>query len=220
VDGHRVVEVLLRGTHRDRHGDALHHLVDALADAVAAHHLQMAVVLSVVFASDLADNFEEALLLVLLLGGRVEHVGEAAGKDLDLVVAQLGSGFLGGEAAGADGWVREDHCRDVVVVDFEVSSAIEKSLGEAATSSDGDGSQGNLVGNIADSVHAWNSRVLELIDNDSAAVDRHTGSVESERLNVGRTAESNKALVALDGLSRLQVHVESAILVLSDAIMW
>ena len=66
VNSNGVVEVLLGGAHGDGDGDSLHHLVDGLADAVAANHLQVLVVQAVVLTSLLAHQLEQALLLVLL----------------------------------------------------------------------------------------------------------------------------------------------------------
>ena len=119
VDGHRVVEVLLRGAHCDGHGDALHHLVDSLADAVGADDFKVREVMTIVFAVDLADEFEQAGLLVMLVSRGEEHVGEARGKHLDVIFAKFFDSSLSRESNGADRRVGEDNRSDVGVVDLE-----------------------------------------------------------------------------------------------------
>ena len=59
VDRDRVVEVLLRRAHLDRDGEALRHLVRAVADDVDADDL---------LQRPLADELARALDLVLLIG--------------------------------------------------------------------------------------------------------------------------------------------------------
>ena len=120
VDGHRVVKVLLRGTHRDGHRDTLHHLVDSFADAVGANDFKMIVIFVVVIVNDTADELKQTFLFVVLVSRGEEHVGERRFENLYVVFAVLLDGFSLRETAVADRRVGEDNCRDFGVAHLEV----------------------------------------------------------------------------------------------------
>lgn len=201
MDRDRIVEVLFCGTHRDSDRETLHHLVDALANAVTTDHFQMLVVLAVILANLLAHKLKVTLLLVLLISRRVVHVGEWGIEHLDFVLAESLLRFLLRQSACTDGWVREDDRSNVVVVDLEVAPAVEKTLREGTTGSNSHWGECHLVRDVANGVHALYSRVLELVDFDGTAVKLYSRIVEGERSDVRGTAEGDKDIVTVDRFS-------------------
>ena len=181
----------------------MHHLVDALANAVSSDNTQVRVVLTIVFlALNLAaDQLEQTLLLVLLFSRREEHVCEVAWEHFNVVSAEILDGILLRHANCSNRWMREDHCGNVVVVHLKVRAIVEDAFNEAASSPDSNRRQSDIVCHVSDCVNAWHSRVLELIDDDGSLGDLNSGVLESKRLNVGWSAHSDEALVASNRLA-------------------
>lgn len=169
MDGDRVVEVLLGGTHGDSDGNTLHHLVNSFADADSANDLLVGGVLAIARARLQADHFNHTLLLVLLLlHGREEHVDKVGFVNSDVLFTVLLLGSLLGETDSADHGVGEDNSGDVRVAHLQAGAATENSLGQNTASSYCDGSQRSLVSHVTDGVDARGSRVLELVNLDGA----------------------------------------------------
>ena len=106
MDSHRVVEVLLGSAHGYGDRNALHHLIDALADTTHAYNLQVRPCQPIIWLTILnANHLEKTLLLVLLICWRIEHVGEFRGENLYIVFAKLASGVLSGQPTVPDRWM-------------------------------------------------------------------------------------------------------------------
>jgi len=92
----------------------------------------------------------------------------------------------------------EDQSGDVFVVHLESWSVVEDALNNNSTSSDSNRSQRDLVSHVSNCIDAWNRGVLEFVDDDGTTANFDSSVLQKERGDVGRSAESNQALVGLD----------------------
>lgn len=166
-----------------------------------------------------ADDLEQTLLLVSLLTGREEHVGEVGSENFNVFLTVSFDSILCRHTACADRRVREDDSSNVVVAHLQVRSAVENTLDKNTSSLDSDGSQSKLVSDIANSVDAWNSGVLEFINLDGLSDDFNSSVGETKRLDIGRSSGSAKAQVTGDLLSISKFDSEGAIVVLDNFAM-
>ena len=214
-----VIKVRLGGSHLDGHSEPLEHLVAAPAHHVETHHLLL---------QPGADQLHHRLRLP---GGHgVIERRELGLVDLQILLAKLLRGFLLSETNCPDlkitivinyngqvrsGQVRsgqtyrgvgEDHGGYVAVVQLQVWFVIKQSVGQAASCSDGHGSQERLAGHIPEGVEAGYVGVLELVHQDVAGLVQVEADVcTAETVSVGKAAHGPEEDVSgRQGLSSVE----------------
>ncbi|KAI6757627.1 hypothetical protein HG531_003452 [Fusarium graminearum] len=178
MNGNAAVKVGLCGTHLDSDAKALQHLT-----AANSHNVQ-------------TNN--------LLLGASCNKLV----VDLDVVLAVLLDSLGLCQANAADLGVREYNGGDVAVVELKGGKlgTAEQTMRETASSSNGNGCQFNLSGNVAKSVDAVDVGVLVFIDNNVSRLGKLNSSLlQTDPLGLRGSADSpdqvvdiaDNALVAL-----------------------
>ena len=109
--------------------------------------------------------------------------------------------------------MREYHSCDVVIIHFECGTIVEDALSDDSTSTYCNRSQSDLVCDISDSVNSADCRVLVFIDDYRFTFDHDSSILKSERGNIWRSSKSHQTLIRSYRLTRLEVDVESTIII-------
>eukprot|EP00962_Isochrysis_galbana_P036520 scaffold12646_cov115-Isochrysis_galbana.AAC.1 len=134
MDGHRVVKVGLGGAHLEGDAEALQHLICGDADDVQPNH-------PLLLAG--AHELHGHRLLGLLVAQREVHRLEDRLVHGDRLLAVHLLSMRLCHPDDADGRVREDHSRDIAVLEPGVGGAAEQPIRQPAARSDGD--RGELI---------------------------------------------------------------------------
>lgn len=113
--------------------------------------------------------------------------------------------------------LREDNCGDVVVAELVISEVrrAKETVGKPSSSSDGNGGQQPLAGNVTDRADGGNVGVLVLVDDDVASGGcLDTDFSQAKVLGVGLTANCPQENVGFDGLARVCVNGQFSVLTL------
>mmetsp|Transcript_2526 Transcript_2526/g.6023 ORF Transcript_2526/g.6023 Transcript_2526/m.6023 type:complete len:241 (-) Transcript_2526:726-1448(-) len=164
------------------------------------------------FAGSVIDN-ELEHAVGLRLGEGVLHGTEAGLVDSDIL--ELFRGFFFRVSDSCDLGSGENGLGDILVVDRTVHTS-KDSIGQAVTFHQGDGCQGNAVGDIADGENAWDVGTGVFIDGNEGVFGVDTGGIQVEVFNLTLAASGVHNGVALNPVSTLIDDGEASIVVLDN----
>jgi len=191
VDGDGAIEIDFASPHFYSDGETLDDLVGALTNDVEAHNS---------FFGTLDDELEGGGLLVVFLDHAEVEGLEGSFVNLYSIPVLLSSLWLG-QAYGPHGRVGEDDGSDIVVAELVILEfgRAKQTVGKPSSSSDGDGGQEPLAGNVSDRRYTGNAGVLVLVDDDVALLGGLDANIfQTEVLGIGLATDCPQEEVGLD----------------------
>ncbi len=181
MDGHRVVEVSLGGSHAHGHGKALQHFIGIEADDVTTDDALLR-----------TDCHQLHGGLGRVFGKGVVHRCERGLIDLHVIPMTFARLRLG-QADRTDGRVGEHGSGNHLVVELATGHATPDTVSQTPTGTDGNGGEFCLAGDIAQRKYALDIGGLEFVDRDVASViDCHTRSIKAEICGEGCAADGKQ----------------------------